>query len=294
MTEQQPPLRDLVPPSTTDRHNVVHRGELRFDVHDEGPLDGEPVVLLHGFPQRASSWGRVVPLLHDVGLRTLAVDQRGYSPGARPRSRTSYSTEGLVADLAAVVEAVGRPVHVAGHDWGAVVGWAAAALRPELLRTLTAVSVPHPGAMAAACLRSDQLLRSWYVAAFQLPWLPERVLASRFGDQAMRASGMDPESLSRFRREVVETGALPGALGWYRALPFSHPRVAWRRIGIPTTFVWSDGDTAISRVAAHRAGEYVDAAYSYVELPGVSHWVPEQAPEELAAAIIARAESDAR
>jgi len=281
-------------PNPVARLDAVHRGDLRFEVHDEGPLDGEPVVLLHGFPQRASSWGRVAPLLHDAGLRTLAMDQRGYSPGARPRLRTAYSTEGLVADLAAVVDAVGQPVHVVGHDWGAVVGWAAAALRPELLRTLTAVSVPHPGAMAAACLRSDQLLRSWYVAAFQVPWLPERVLASRFGEQALRASGMDPETLSRFRDEVVDAGALPGALGWYRALPFSHPRVARRRVGIPTTFVWSDGDTAISRVAAHGAGDFVDAAYSYVELVGVSHWVPEQAPAELAAAIIDRVASDER
>lgn len=260
-------------------------------MHDEGPRDGEPVVLLHGFPQRASSWQRVVPLLHDAGLRTLAVDQRGYSPGARPRFRTAYSTESLVADLAAVVDAVGRPVHVVGHDWGAVVGWAAAALRPELLRTLTAVSVPHPGAMAAACFRSDQLLRSWYVAAFQVPWLPERVLASRLGERALRASGMDPDTLARFQDEVVSAGALPGALGWYRAVPFSRPRVVRRRVGTPTTFVWSDRDTAISRAAAHGAGDYVDAAYSYVELAGVSHWVPEQAPEELAAAVIDRVAS---
>ncbi|MGZ5404424.1 MAG: alpha/beta fold hydrolase [Nocardioides sp.] len=279
-------------PRPVERLDAVVRGELRFDVHDSGPLDGEPVVLLHGFPQRASSWQRVTPLLHDVGLRTLAVEQRGYSPGARPRFRTAYSTEGLVADLAAVVDAVGRPVHVVGHDWGAVVGWAAAVLRPELLRTLTAVSVPHPGAMAAACLRSDQLLRSWYVAAFQVPWLPERVLASGLGTRALRASGMDPDTLSRFQDEVVGDGALPGALGWYRAMPFSDPRIARRRVEIPTTFVWSDGDTAVSRVAAHGAGDFVDAAYTYVELQGVSHWVPEQAPEQLAAAIIDRIGSD--
>ncbi len=275
-------------PTPLARLDAVHRGGLSLDVHDEGPLDGPPVVLLHGFPQRASSWGRVTPLLHDEGLRTFAVDQRGYSPGARPRSRTAYSTEDLVADLAAVVDAVGGPVHVVGHDWGAVVGWAAAALRPELLRTLTAVSVPHPGAMAAACVRSDQLLRSWYVAAFQVPWLPERVLASRFGERALRASGMDAETLARYREEVVAAGALPGALGYYRALPFSHPRVRGGRVAIPTTFVWSDGDTAISRTAAHGAGDHVDAAYSYVELEGVSHWVPEQAAEELAAAVIDR------
>lgn len=281
-------------PGSVDRVNAVHHGELRFEVHDQGPIHGEPVVLLHGFPQRASSWQLVAPLLHDAGLRTLALDQRGYAPGARPRSRAGYSTERLVADLAAVVDAVGRPVHVVGHDWGAVVGWAAAALRPELLRTLTAVSVPHPGAMAASCLRSDQLLRSWYVAAFQVPWLPERVLASRLGDRALRASGMDPDALARFQDEVVSAGALPGALGHYRALPLSHPRVVRSRVGIPTTFVWSDGDTAISRVAAHGAGDFVDASYSYVELAGVSHWVPEQAPEALAGAVIDRVASVGR
>lgn len=251
-------------------------------------------MLLHGFPQRASSWDRVVPLLHDAGLRTLAVDQRGYSPGARPRLRTAYSVESLVADLAAVVEAVGRPIHVVGHDWGAVVGWAAAALRPELLRTLTAVSAPHPGAMLTACLRSDQLLRSWYVAAFQVPWLPERVLASRFGERALRASGMDDATLARYRVEVVGHGALAGGLGWYRAVPFASPGIARLRVQVPTTFVWSDGDTAIGRTAAHAAGDWVDAAYSYVELAGVSHWVPEQAPEELAAAVIHRVASDER
>lgn len=281
-------------PSPVDRVTDVENGALRLEVHDEGPVDGEPVVLLHGFPQRASSWQRVAPLLHDAGLRTLAVEQRGYSPGARPRLRSAYSTDGLVADLSAVVDVVGRPVHVVGHDWGAAVGWAAAALRPELLHTLTAVSVPHPGAMAAACVRSDQLLRSWYVAAFQVPWLPEKVLASPLGERALRASGMDPETLSRFQDEVVGEGALPGALGWYRAIPFSHPRIARRRVAVPTTFVWSDGDTAISRAAAHRAGDFVDAAYTYVELAGVSHWVPEQAPEKLAAAVIDRIVSDER
>ena len=263
-------------------------------MHDAGPYDGEPVVLLHGFPQRASSWDRVAPLLHDAGLRTLAMDQRGYSPGARPRSRSSYSLDDVVGDFAALVDAVGRPVHLVGHDWGAAVGWAAAAEWPELVRTLTAVSAPHPAAMLSALVRSDQLLRSWYVVAFQLPWLPERLLASRIGRGALTSSGMDAETLDRFQEEVIGDDALAGGLGWYRALPFGRPGAVRRRVAVPTTFVWSDGDTAISRAAARGAERYVDAPYSYVELAGVSHWIPEQAPGELAAAIIDRVSSDER
>lgn len=277
--------------TAVDRVTVLEHDGLRFDVRDEGPLDGVPVVLLHGFPQRASSWERVAPLLHEAGLRTLAPDQRGYAEGARPRGRRAYAVDRLVEDLSALVALVGAPVHVVGHDWGAVVGWAAAQ-DPELVRTLTAVSVPHPAAFLGAMTSSDQLLRSWYVAFFQLPVLPEVALAGPWGRQALRLSGMGSRARERFQEEMVDDGALPGALGWYRALPFSGRRPG--PVLVPTTFVWSDGDTAVSRAAALRCGRHVDAPYSFVELTGVSHWIPDEVPGELAAAIIDRIASAAR
>jgi pimeloyl-ACP methyl ester carboxylesterase len=271
-----------------DRITHVVRDDLTLDVLDAGPLRGEPVVLLHGFPQRASSWGQVTPLLHRSGLRTLALDQRGYSPGARPRSRAAYRLDEAVADLLALVDEVNRPVHLVGHDWGAAVGWIAAAHHPAQVLTFTAVSVPHPGAMVWAGLRSGQPLRSWYVAAFQLPWVPELVLSSRWGERALAATGMPAAALARYRTEVVESGALAGGLGWYRGLPHSHPDVLRSRVTVPTTMVWSDGDTAIGRSAARGAERYVDAPYTYVELAGTSHWVPEEEPGALAEAVLAR------
>src|ERR1700742_2077911 len=114
-----------------------------FPVRDDGPLDGEIVVLLHGFPQTSTSWDAVCARLNQDGYRTLRFDQRGYAPSARPRGRAAYRLSALVGDVAALIHAVGSPVHLVGHDWGAAVAWGAAANHPSSVRTLTAVSVPH-------------------------------------------------------------------------------------------------------------------------------------------------------
>lgn len=263
---------------------------LTFDVLDGGPLDGDPVVLLHGFPERASSWDAVSARLHDQGLRTFAPDQRGYSPGARPRTRFSYRVPALVADVEALVDRIGRPVHVVGHDWGALVAWGLAARRPDLVRSLTAVSVPHPGAFLAACLRGGQLRASWYFFLFMVPLLPE--LMTRFRprsvDLPLRKGGMRSDDVARFHREVVGYGALPGGLGWYRAIPFAPFGWARQRVAVPTTYVWSDADVALTRYAAERCSRFVTGDYRLVVLEGVSHWIPAQAPDPLAEAILAR------
>lgn len=265
----------------------THDG-LTFDVRDDGPVDGAVVVLLHGFPERATCWRAVAPLLHAQGYRTLAPDQRGYSPGARPPRRRDYGTPHLAGDVAALIDLAGGPVHVVGHDWGAVVAWVLAMRRPDLIRTLTAISVPHPTAFLLGGVR--QLLKSWYILSFQLPWLPE-LAANRAGwpfDRQLAATGMSRDDIARFRAEIVDDGALPGGLGWYRALPF-HPRdLVAARVTVPTTFIWSDGDAAVSRQGAERSGRYVDAPYRLVGVEGVSHWLPTQAPEACADAILAR------
>ena len=161
---------------------TVERDGLVFDVTTAGPPDGEPVVLLHGFPQSARCWEAVTPTLTAAGLRPFAPDQRGYSPGARPAGRAAYRMAELVADAAAVVAAVlaetGRPrAHVVGHDWGALVAWTLAGTQPELVRTVTGISVPPPAAMADALRRPRQLRASWYMAAFAVPGLAERAYA---------------------------------------------------------------------------------------------------------------------
>ena len=276
--------------TTRTRITTVERDGLVLDVLDEGPIDGEIVVLLHGFPERADCWRLVAPILNDAGYRTLAMDQRGYAKGARPPRRRDYRMSELLGDVRALAEAAGGRVHVVGHDWGAIPAWLLAMHHPELVASLTAVSVPHPQAFVTSMVRSTQGLKSLYMLAFQTPFVPEW-LARRPGgflDRQLRAAGMTKDEVARFRDRIVDDGALTTALNWYRALPFGDPRLTRHQVTVPTTMVWSDGDVALGRWGGERTARLVDAPYRFVELTGVSHWIPTQAPEQLAAAILDR------
>lgn len=258
---------------------------LTFDVVDSGPLDGDPVVLLHGFPQRATSWARVTATLNAAGRRTLALDQRGYSPGARPTRRSDYRLSLIAEDAAALIEQVG-PVHLVGHDWGAAAAWAVALRHPELVKHLTSVSVPHPGAFVQSFVSSDQLAKSWYMLFFQLPILPERALASSRAEGMLRAGGMTREMVERYRREIVDDGALHTALHWYRAAALDGPGLMTRRVQVPVTHVWSDGDVAVTRRSAELCEKYAAAGFRLELLEGVSHWIPDEASDRLAEIIL--------
>ncbi len=277
--------RELRPRLTT-----LEREGLTFDVFDEGPIDGEVVVLLHGFPERSSCWRSVAPRLHAAGYRTVAMDQRGYSPGARPPRRRDHTVTHLSDDVAALIDAVGGPVHLVGHDWGAAVAWVVAQRFPERVRTLTALSVPHPTCYLKATLSSRQFLKSWYVLAFQLPGVAERMARRRGGrmERQLRTLGMGEADIERFRVEMVADGAVRGGLSWYRAIPFADRSLLGSKVSVPTTFVWSDGDGAIDRAAAERNHRYVTGPYEFVTLAGVTHWIPTQAPEACAEAILER------
>ena len=262
------------------------RNGLTFDVRDGGPRDGEPVVLLHGFPQDSHAWARVAAALHGQGLRTLAPDQRGYSPMARPRGRSAYRLRETTDDVLALLDAAGlESAHVVGHDWGALVAWALGAWHPGRVRTLTALSVPHPAAMSQAMLVSTQALRSAYVGAFQLPVLPEQLLLAGGGVALRRLlvqSGLPEADASHYVSRMREPGALTAALNWYRALPWSAREPVGRIRAVPTLHVWSTGDVALGRTATEATRQFVDAPYQLEVLEGVAHWIPELEAERTA------------
>ncbi|WP_432830201.1 alpha/beta fold hydrolase [Dactylosporangium sp. CA-092794] len=265
---------------------------LTFDVVADGPARGEPVLLLHGFPQHSGEWVRVAPYLHAAGLRTYALDQRGTSPGARPEAVEDYRITECALDVVAVLDELDlSAVHLVGHDWGAICAWHVALRHPERVRTLTAVSVPHPLATAYAYATDpDQQERSAYIKLFREAGKAEEVLLADDARRLRRlfdGSGLDDARVGAYVRPLLVPGALTAALNWYRAMN----RRDLEGLGpatMPTTYVWSDGDVAIGPTAARACAEHVAADYRFVPLAGVSHWIPDQAPAEVAAAIVAR------
>jgi pimeloyl-ACP methyl ester carboxylesterase len=248
------------------------------------------VILLHGFPQDSTAFDRLSPALHSAGLRTLAPDQRGYCPSARPQGRTAYRLREAVDDVLALLYDAGlRSAHVVGHDWGGAVAWALGAWHPERVRTLTSLSTPHPAAMQRALVTSGQGLRSYYMALFQVPVLPERLLLAGGGAplrRMLRKGGLPAELVEHYVTRLREPGALTAALNWYRALPGSL-RDPVGTVRVPTLHVWSTGDAFLGRAATEASAQHVDAPYRLEVLDDVPHWIPELAADRTAELVTA-------
>jgi pimeloyl-ACP methyl ester carboxylesterase len=258
-------------------------GAVVFDVADDGPLGGDPVLCLHGFPEAAWCWDEVRPL-----LVAAAPTQRGYGSEPVPSGRGDYTLERLSADVLAVADAAGFDrFHLVGHDWGGVLGWALAASDPDRLHSLTVLSTPHPRAFAASLTRSTQGLRSVYALAFQMPVVPERLLRLGGGVLTRRAlvsSGLRADLAERSAELLGRPGVATGALNWYRGAGLD----ALRRVGpvgVPTRYLWSTGDAALGRTAAEATADHVTGRYELRVLDGVSHWIPHEAPAAVAHAV---------
>lgn len=265
-----------------------------FDVLDIGPADAPTVLLLHGFPQTSWSWRKIIPGLTGAGLRVLAPDLRGYSPGARPDDVSDFDMAHLLGDALGILHGCGvRSAHVVGHDWGAAIAWQLASRHPDRVRSLTAVSVPHPLAFTDALHHDeDQRQRSAYMLLFRQQGKAEEVL-QRDGDAGLRKffGGAEASAdVEHYLSVMGEPGVLARCLGYYRAASRTDNE-GLVPVTVPTTYVWSDGDLALGRAAAEATGAHVAADYRFVELSGVSHWVPEEAPEALLAAILERVRS---
>ncbi len=263
---------------------------LSFDVHRAGPDTGRPVVLLHGFPQNSAMWDLVTPALHAAGLHTIALDQRGYSPGARPAEVAAYAQLEAAYDVLALLDALELDsAYLVGHDWGAIVAWQVAGRYPERVRTLTAVSVPHPVTFFDAVEGDpDQAERSSYIKLFRQPGKAEHVLEE---DDSLRLraifAGLPDERIEGYLARLREPGALTAALNWYRAIsPADLDGLG--KVQVPTTLLWGDQDLAVGPVAAARCAEQVTGDYRFRALPGVGHWIADTAPDALAGAILER------
>ena len=266
-------------------------GDYTFDVRTAGPEDGEPVILLHGFPQTSYEWRHQIAALAGAGFRVVAPDQRGYSPGARPAEIADYALPLLVQDVIGLADAVGAArFHVVGHDWGAVVAWAVAVAARDRVITANPVSVPHPDAFARVLNdpASCQPEASSYFDVFVQPDSEDAFLAN---DRALLRgiyAGIDEAAVDEYVRVLGSKPALGAALNWYRA-NIGDRNLQGPALGpveVPTMFTWSDGDTALCIDGALLTEEYVSGPYRFEVLEGVNHWIPDLAAEAMSTVLL--------
>jgi epoxide hydrolase 4 len=266
-------------PEQRERLVEVDRG-IRLHVVEAG--DGPPVVLLHGFPEFWYSWRHQLPALAAAGCHAIAPDMRGYNLSDKPPGVEAYRLDVLARDVARLLDGVGADkASVVGHDWGAIVAWAFAMAYPDRVDRLAILNVPHPLVSLRAMRNPRQLLRSWYVLFFQIPWLPES-LARRgnyaFVHAAMRRS-FSVEDVSLYVEAIARPGALTAAINYYRALG-RHARAnlrSVRRIERPVLVIWGEHDPYLGHELAEPPRAWVpDVRVQY--LPRASHWVQQDAP----------------
>jgi pimeloyl-ACP methyl ester carboxylesterase len=273
------------PPAVDARSERRDVGEVSLHVVVAGPADGPPVVLLHGFPDLWWGWRDHVARLADAGFRVLAPDLRGYNLSDRPSGVAAYRLERLTADVAGLVATTGEErAHVVGHDWGGVVAWDLALRRPGALDRLAVLNAPHPSAFRGRLTDPRQLLRSWYVAAFQVPRVPEWL--ARRGNfrpwrAALRNSGRpdtfaDAE-LARYVAAWDRPRAPAAMLHYYRALLRYRPAPPRERVAAPTLVAWGERDDALRRELAPDSLVYCDDG-RLERFPAASHWLQRDEP----------------
>jgi epoxide hydrolase 4 len=291
--------------SDVDIIRVAANG-INFEVATMGSGD-RLALCLHGFPEHAYSWRYQMPLLARLGYRVWAPNLRGYGATDSPREVSAYKTRTLVEDVASLIKAAKpRETLLLAHDWGAALAWSLAISpqtresgaigdpameQPQLIDRLVILNLPHPACFARELRRPVQLVKSWYMFFFQLPWLPEFLLSRRQGratSELIRKTSRNParfpdEALEIYRANAARPGGLTAMLNWYRALFRGGGLRRFRAgnvpiINIPTLFLWGDADVALSLRTTRGTEQYV-SNLTFRVLPGVSHWVQQEAPE---------------
>jgi pimeloyl-ACP methyl ester carboxylesterase len=270
--------------------HFVQVGDLHLHTILAGPEDGSLAILLHGFPECWISWRHQIPLLAHAGYRVAVPDQRGYNLSDKPRGVEYYQIDHLTADIMALIHALDRErATIIAHDWGGVAAWRFAMDRPRAVERLVIMNAPHPVAFAKA-LKGDwaQRQRSWYMAFFQLPWLPEFLLTLSpmasarlfFRRTAVRREAFTSDDLALLAAAMAQPGAMECMINWYRAA-FRFPAAQKARpVGAPTLLIWAQEDIALGVSLTLGLEPWVpDLQIHYV--PHCGHWVQNEAPAEV-------------
>ena len=271
---------------------------LTFDALAAGERGAPLVLLLHGFAESLTGWRAQLGALGDMGYRAVAPNQRGYSPGARPdpSDPSNYHIDRLMDDAIAIAAASGyrdARFHLVGHDWGGSIGWALADRNHTRVASLTILSRPHPNAFNRALhmIDGEQAQRSRHHKAFLEPGAADVVLAddAKWLRERLSANGVPAEAIEQHLAVLGNKDAMEAALAWYRARGAIRSPLGPTRV--PTLFIWGDADDTVGRVAAEGTVDFIAAPYRFEVLPGVGHFVSDQAPGRVTELLLAHLEA---
>jgi pimeloyl-ACP methyl ester carboxylesterase len=269
----------------------IRVGDYSFTTDIAGPGDGEPVLLLHGFPETRHMWRGVAEALAAAGYLAIAPDQRGYARGARPEGAEAYATQHLVADALGLMDALGHArFHQVGHDWGGQLSWLIAAHHGQRLASLSVLSRPHPAAFVRA-MREDaaQAERSRHHRAFQAGDAVQRMREAALAPlkASLAQQGVPPASIDVYAETLMQPGGIEGAMNWYRAGAGSGLQSAdTPAVSVPTLYVWGRNDATVGQRAAELTADYVTGSYSFVPVDDGTHFVVDQFPGRMAGLIL--------
>ena len=230
---------------------------------------GELVILLHGFPEFWYGWRNQIPVL-SKNYRVVAPDMRGYNLSDKPQNVSDYKIEILAADIAALIKNLGAgKAIVVGHDWGAAVAWAVASLHPEVVSKLGILNVPHPAEMRKAFLSFNlsQIIKSYYIFLFQIPFIPEWLLSKNLHDffsksfekfkPAGRPSPITEADIAKYVEAFQRPGALTGAINYYRAAIRNMNSFApTGMLEMPVLMLWGEQDKALGKELTYGTKDY--------------------------------------
>jgi pimeloyl-ACP methyl ester carboxylesterase len=245
--------------------------------------EGQGVLLVHGFPDSSHLWRHQVAPLVDAGLRVVAPDLRGFGDSDKPEAVEDYGLMRSVADMLAVLDALGiERAHVVGHDFGAVVAWLLAATAPDRVERLVAMSVGHPATRRRRTIQQRE--KAWYQLLFQFTGVAENLLSRddwKLFREVLRGGG----DIDRYVADLARPGALTAGLNWYRANLAPHlelqDRPPFPSVAAPTLGLWSTGDVFLIEDGMRHSAEFVSGPWRYERIENASHWMQLDAPDRL-------------
>ena len=249
-----------------------------------GPEDGELVILLHGFPDFWYGWRKQIYALSEAGYRVAVTDQRGYNKSDKPKGKRAYVINELGQDIIGLIKHFKREdALIIGHDWGGAVGWHLASTHPEFVQKFIAINIPHMGVFPKALLKTpSQLIKSLYIAFFQIPLLPEKIMNGRnFKNMVQILKGSSKKGtfkendIKEYKKAWRKSGALTAMLNWYRTLPASMKHISKEKIEVPVKIIWGEKDRFLSKSLAEESLKFINAAL-VTWVKGATHWVNQE------------------